>query len=1222
MSVPRYATSRSHGRTAYVLALCGLLMALAVAPALANTPEPDFYRLTEDYVSPHIAWAKPLAGGPVKVLFIVPRGAAREVIEVAERLEMDYTVVMTLSDTELGWTSASSGYALADGISYEDMVRETEEALKGDYDVIVTGRLKWDMFPESILYTIMQKVHDGTGLVHSYAAYGQNRWIKELFAKPLVEEPFVTAGVPREALPVWRDLPAERLVELRSFHEGRMALLYHGTKLPRFMFLTPTPEDTDRSWRELHYEYYMSLAVKAILWAAGREPATTFTGIACGDGAAGDGTISRADLPRTRLIASLGGPTAGLTARMDLRDEDKRSFPSATVKVIGPELAFDLPMLPAGRYFADVTLLSGQKVVNWASAAFEVVAAPGIESVAVDRDSVQPGDDVTATVALTGPARAGQEIVLTVTDNSGRVIARKYRSLVAGETSADLSFRVSNPLALSAEVMAELREGEQVTARGAADLYVPIQRARADFTHCMWSCNGNSNEFVRRIMLRHLRERGIETMTNSTLNPEVQEFGARNNFEAIPYMTRYSYSERELVRTPCLTDPAFLGPHLEKLTADAEALRSYGVRAYTLGDECFLGRRGADICFSDTCVADLREWVKGQYESIEDLNASWGTNYADFDQVEPIELQGAHDLNQPAHWVDHRRHMEFIYARMMDRATDAIHQSDPGGQVGFDGPFTTDSYSGNDWWRLMQTFDMMTLYEREEEWEAVRSFARPGALLGLWYGGYFNDRPEDRERLWPWRGLLNGFNSMWWYACYHGLSTCPMDAVTPSMTIYDPFRWATDEVNEIRGGIGRALLGSERLNDSIATHYSQASVHACTWDPAFGNLDVIWKSLYQTLEDLGVQWNCYSYAQLEGQGLSPSDYRVFIMPCLMAISAEEAAAVRRYVQAGGLVIADVRPAVCDEHGKPLQPGQLDDLFGIDRTEGTGLLSDVTGAVDGAFEGLALQATLEGIDVDGDVRVTDGVALGSAGEAPIIILKRTGQGMTCLLNYGFGSVARHRMEPGALEQWRVLNELLALEQVRPECTVTTGDQPLRGVEIVRYQDGPVSYYGFIKHRNDTDEQPVTATIITSQAGHIYDVRAGKYLGEANTWQAEFVPARAKVFARIPYRVTGLKLTVTPGAWEANEREKGVTLACNLSLQTSGGRPGRHWVRVQAFGPDGQERTCYARNVALEGGAAVTYIPLALNDPPGKWRITARDVISGATGEGSFQLRRSG
>ncbi len=1192
------------------LALCAACLALAAPPAPAYEIEPDFYTLTEDYVSPHTPWAKPYGAGPIRALFIVPRGTAREVIEVAQRLQMEYDVVMTLSDTELGWSSASSHYALADGISYEDMAAQLRDALAKDWDVIVTGRVTWDMFPREALYQIMQKIHDGTGLVHSYSAFGRNKYVDLLFAKPEVEDDYVAMGVPWRALPVWRDLGIDEVLELRQFGEGRMALLDHGPSLPRFMFLTPRPDDTDWSYRELHYEYYMSLAVRAIIWAARKDLQVRFASIGVGAD-----TVARADLAETRLIAKLVGPAPGLAADILVRDEDGRRALSQHLEVTGDTISVPLAPMPAGHYFADISLTSDGQVVNWASTDFSVTSDPYVNGMTLSRQFADPGDEVSAHVWIGGQAPAGTELVIEVTDNLGRVMARQYQALQPGQAEARVPFRVRNPLALSADVTARLEISGEVVDRETVWLYTPIQISRDRFAHAVWSADSNCNEYVRRIMLRRLHDQGVDMMTNSSRSLEINAWSARNNFDTIPYATRYFYSGDDLVREPCLTDPDYLATELGKLAELGSQLGPFRPRAYTLGDECFLARGGVDVCFSDTCVADLREWLRGEYETVDDLNASWGTDYASFDEATPITLSDAREAGQPARWVDHRRHMEFVYARMMERARDAIKSGDPQAEVGFDGPFDTSSTSGNDWWRLMQVFDICNLYERPEEWEPMRSFAKPGALLGVWYGGYFQYRNEDAERLWPWRALLNGMNSMWWYAVYHGLTTCPMDAVTPSMTVYPSFRWASEEIAELRAGPAQALMNATRLHDGIAVHYSQSSLHAATWNPEFGLLDRIWLSTYRTLEDMGLQYDCYAYAQLEEHGLDPAEYPVFVMPCSQAISPAEAEAIRAYVAAGGTVIADVRPAVADHHGKPVSPGLLDDLFGIERFEGEGVLAGVEGVVDGLS---AEPAVLPELDVDGDVRALAARAMGAVGDVPLVLINETGAGRTILLNYSFGCIDRQRMEPAAVEHWRVLRALLAMAGVEAQVSVTADGEPLRGLETVRYADGPARFIGFVKYRTSPEEPTVTAHIATGERMHTWNVRSGEYLGLVDAWDAQFVPSRGSLFARLPYHVDGLRLSLQKSAVPANDRENMAVVACAMRLLTGDATPGRHFVNVRVYDPDGVERRHYARNAELNEGTGVTYIPMALNDPAGIWRVVARDAISGESAEGTFEL----
>lgn len=1192
-----------------------LVLSVAASSVGAYVMEDDFHVLTEEYVSPHIAWAKPNAGGPVRALFIVPRGTAREVIEVAQRLQLEYEYVMTLSDKELGWTADSGPYAPAEGASYEQMAGILREKLTHDYDVIITGHLEWAMFPRDILYTIMTKIQGGTGLVHSYADYGRNELVERLFTKAKVEAPFISAGVPWQSLPVWRDMDIDTIVESRVFGQGRMALLTHGAR-PKFMFLTPAPSDADDTYRELHYEYYQSLALKAILWAARREPAVQFASIGLGVE-----SIDRLALPDRPLVAALRGAPEAMAARLVLRDEDGREYVTLDGRTAQNNVAFNLPRVPAGEYFADVWLHTDEGTVNWASTHFTVTSSPAIAEVSLDIEHAQPGDTVNVEVRLTGGAPAGSQVRLEAIDNHGRLVARIAEPLQAGQQRVSLAVRVSNPLALSQDLWVSLEADDEVMDRAMTHLYVPFQRSRGNYASMVWAADRHVNEFVRRIMWRQLRKMDVDTFTNSSLNPNIQAWTARYNFDTIPYATRYSYDGSDPIRKPCLSDPTFIEQQMQYLEKVGRDLGPFAPRAYTLGDECFLARRNVDVCFSPSCQADFRQWLQTEYDGIAALNESWGTAYASFDEVEKINFDDAKAAGEDhaSRWVDHRRHMEYVYARIMELSNEAIKRGDPNAEVGFDGPFDTDSYSGNDWWRLMSTFDICNVYfHQPTQWEFLRSFSKPGMLLGLWYGGYFEHRNEDQARLWAWKGILNGFNSMWWYAVYHGLSVCPMDALTPSMTIYPTFQQATEEMQYLQGGPGNALLAAERQHDGIAVHYSQSSLHASTWDGDWGRLDRVWRQAFAVLEDMGLQFDCRAYAEIEEDGLDPAEYPVFIMPYSQAVSPREAAVIREYVANGGMVLADVRPAVRDHHGKLQEPGMLDDLFGIRRVAGEGIQVQREGHIAGTFEGFNVQAHLLNLSVDSDVEVTDATALGASDDIPLVIVKRTGRGLTVLLNYGFAAPFGQRNTANGLEHWAVLHGLLSLNGVTPVFSISAEGEPLRQLETVRFADGRVNYLGFLKYRADGKEATVTATVRSTEMPlHTYNMRTGQYHGQVSSWQTPFVPSRGTLFARVPYSVDGI--TVSAGLAPAPEgpQESAPMARVAVSLQCSD-TPGRHWVNVRFYRPDGEHVRPYMRNISVENGSGSVYVPLALNDMSGEWRIVARDAVSSKTAETTIRL----
>jgi hypothetical protein len=52
-----------------------------------------------------------------------------------------------------------------------------------------------------------------------------------------------------------------------------------------------------------------------------------------------------------------------------------------------------------------------------------------------------------------------------------------------------------------------------------------------------------------------------------------------------------------------------------------------------------------------------------------------------------------------------------------------------------------------------------------------------------------------------------------------------------------------------------------------------------------------------------------------------------------------------------------------------------------------------------------------------------------------------------------------------------------------------------------------------------------------------------------------------------------------------------------------------VRVEVFDPGGRVVRHYSSNVTVRDGRAAFHIPFAISDSAGRWRVRARDVISG-------------
>ena len=143
-------------------------LAAPVLGAIDRRPVYDrtFFEPTEQVVTPHIAWAKPNAAGPVRALFITHRNAMREVVEIAQRLEMKYTVFAAEGPAKFGETGlgVDAAWRLIKGNSAEELRADLLKKLEKEYDVIVVASFQWDLLPIEARYEILKKVKAGTGL--------------------------------------------------------------------------------------------------------------------------------------------------------------------------------------------------------------------------------------------------------------------------------------------------------------------------------------------------------------------------------------------------------------------------------------------------------------------------------------------------------------------------------------------------------------------------------------------------------------------------------------------------------------------------------------------------------------------------------------------------------------------------------------------------------------------------------------------------------------------------------------------------------------------------------------------------------------------------------------------------------------------------------------------------------------------------------------------------
>ncbi|MFQ6048964.1 MAG: beta-galactosidase trimerization domain-containing protein, partial [Phycisphaerae bacterium] len=143
----------------------------------------------------------------------------------------------------------------------------------------------------------------------------------------------------------------------------------------------------------------------------------------------------------------------------------------------------------------------------------------------------------------------------------------------------------------------------------------------------------------------------------------------------------------------------------------------------------------------------------------------------------------------------------------------------------------------------------------------------------------------------------------------------------------------------------RKLVGVRWMHDGVVIYYSHPSIqvswfidcqlHKRTWINRSSSMNGKLASTVGTfwawvklLEDAGLQYNFIGYADLLEHGLDPSQYKVLILPRVLALSDAEAEAITDYVRRGGVVLADHMTGLFDQHGKARKRAALDELFGI------------------------------------------------------------------------------------------------------------------------------------------------------------------------------------------------------------------------------------------------------------------------------------------------------
>jgi hypothetical protein len=139
-------------------------------------------------------------------------------------------------------------------------------------------------------------------------------------------------------------------------------------------------------------------------------------------------------------------------------------------------------------------------------------------------------------------------------------------------------------------------------------------------------------------------------------------------------------------------------------------------------------------------------------------------------------------------------------------------------------------------------------------------------------------------------------------------------------------------------------------------------------------------------------------------------------------------------------------------------------------------------------------------------------------------------------------------------------------------------------------------------NDRFAKPMSVRLTIPRDRFVYDVRNARALGKVSEISVTLDPYEPTVFAVAPSQIADLQLS-TPARVKRGET---ATVGVSFAAATPAAN---HVLHVDVVNPSGQTVGYYSGNLLAPEGHAAKALPIAVNDPIGRWEIRVRDVLTG-------------
>ena len=770
-------------------------------------------------------------------------------------------------------------------------------------------------------------------------------------------------------------------------------------------------------------------------------------------------------------------------------------------------------------------------------------------------------------------------------------------------TGTEFYWDTANTVSNFHKIIVTLKENGTPVGRKVREFHLPEKMdSSSHFGNLLWNSGDNLPEYIYPEYWKKFREFGFTFLYNASsvdasyaklLRYSPLECGL-NWLSNGPFHTNEgidqwakTHNKKHLARKNCPSNPQRFN-RKECGISGIRLMEDFTTRKiFQLGDEMSISYYNSpfDNCICTYCMKQFRAWLKERHGSLDKLNSCWKTKFEKWDDVMPMTRIEVLSHPVPAPWVEHRLFMDKVFLDAMLQCKANIQAVYPGAFVGPTGVNHPPHVYGGNWnFRNMSQLDCVSIYGPVR---LTASFNRNKRLI-MSYFGYSNNEAGTWYDVWE--SLFQGARSTNnWYGHVF---------VLPNMELAEIRNFYKDLMWLLRSGPGDLLYHSQKITDQVGILHSQNSLISNFLKTRKTDYWQKEKSFAQAMEDLGLPYRFIAPDELDKVNM-----KAIILPEASALSDKEIDILCKFVLNGGILIADYEAGTQTELCESRAERKLDRLFGIK----TGRFRLVTPDQIKNTAGIEMEKVGSGVSLNGGK--ADCIVKAGSKNVPVLIRKKTGKGMTFLLNFSH-KYSEQRGLPEGQAFLKMLSSLLPFS--KPAFLQTEKNPVMHNI----YRNGNTIYAALLPAppsgwKNMSLEQlrkrTFTGILTFENKGYLYEAIEGKYIGSGSRFNITMSAGIPKLFAFFPYQPV-FHMT-SPG-----KAKQGEIVKLNMSVQN-----GKHHVFIlRVIDPSGKEMYQLRKVKETLNGTAEFEIPFALNDPAGTWKIIGKDGATGQTKTISLEL----